>query len=381
MSDLSSKADKPEALLRNAVLSLKPYHVPPAGSSIKLDAMENPNEWPGSLPEADVQAWLNLLQAQQLNRYPDAACTSMKQALRDYFGLAADAPMLVGNGSDELIQILIMAIAGSGRPVLAPEPSFVMYQLISAWLGVEFIAVPLRDGDFALDPEAMLAAIKQHDPALIFLAYPNNPTANLFAAEHIEAIIQASSGLVVIDEAYAAFAADSWLQRAAQWPNLLVLRTLSKVGLAGLRVGALMGSANWLNELEKLSLPYNINSLTQASVCFALSKAQQLKAQAEQIIQERAWLIAELQAIPGLRVWPSEANFILLQLPERETEQLAGQNTEKSATAVHAKLAKDGILIKNLSCGHPLLARCLRVTVGNRQENSMFLAAFQRLMA
>jgi histidinol-phosphate aminotransferase len=174
--------------------------------------------------------------------------------------------VLLGNGSDELIQMLILAVARPGAVVLAPEPTFVMYRLIAHWLGVRFVGVPLRADDFGLDRAAMLAAIAQYQPALVFLACPNNPTGNLFDRDDVLAILDAAPGAVVVDEAYAPFTAASFLEQVGSRPELLVMRTLSKAGLAGLRLGILAGPAAWIAQIDKVRLPYNINVLTHCVI-------------------------------------------------------------------------------------------------------------------
>jgi histidinol-phosphate aminotransferase len=275
--------------------------------------------------------------------------------------------VLFGNGSDELIQLILMGVARPGAVVLAPEPTFVMYKMIASFVGMQFVGVPLAT-DFGLDLAAMRAAIKQHQPAVVFLAYPNNPTGNLFDAASIEILLRESPGLVVVDEAYHAFAQQSFMDRLGRFDNLLVMRTLSKQGLAGLRLGILAGDPAWLVEFDKLRLPYNINSLTQASAGFALKHKNVLDDQAARLRAERARLLQELAALPGVQVWPSAANFILFR-------------TGKSADTVFAALRQQGVLIKNLSGHGGVLANCLRVTVGTPDENTAFLAALRRILS
>jgi histidinol-phosphate aminotransferase len=272
--------------------------------------------------------------------------------------------VLLGNGSDELIQMIVQTVAAPGRVILAPEPTFVMYRMIAQVLGLKFAGVPLTD-DFALDIDAMLEAIDLHQPAVVFLAYPNNPTGNLFDAAAIRRIITEAPGLVVVDEAYAAFAADSFMGALGEFPNLLVLRTVSKMGLAGLRLGMLAGAPAWLAEIDKTRLPYNINVLTQLSAEFALEHHAVLDAQTAQIRADRTTLLAALKALPGLTVYPSAANFVLFRTP-------AGRATE-----IFNALRERHILIKNLSAAGGALADCLRVTVGTADENVAFLTALR----
>ncbi len=262
-----------------------------------------------------------------------------------------------------MIQIIALALRDEGRTLLAPEPTFVMYRLVAEVLGQRFAGVPLKAADFSLDLPAMLAAIRTHSPAVIFLACPNNPTGNLFARHEIEAILKAAPGLVVIDEAYFPFARETWLHDILQHPNLVVLQTLSKMGLAGLRVGVLAGAPAWLDEFNKIRLPYNVNTLSQVSAAFILEHAELLEEQAAQIVRDREELTARLRVLPGLTVWDSRANFVLFRVAH--------------AGAVHESLKQRGVLTKCLDGAHPLLKDCLRVSVGTPDENGAFLGALQ----
>lgn len=351
----------PAQLLRPEVLALSAYHVPEARGLVKLDAMENPYGWP---PEW-VADWLDALRHTPLNRYPDPGAADLKTRLRTAFALSADTGLLLGNGSDELIQLLILAVAGCGRPLLAPEPTFVMYRLIAAFTGMDYIGVPLRESDFSLDLDAMLAAIARHRPALIFLADPNNPTGNRFDPAAVRAIIEAAPGLVVVDEAYFPFTDHSVLPERAQFDSLLVLRTLSKMGLAGLRLGFLLGALRWREQFEKQRLPYNIHVLTQISAAFALDHVALLTDQARRIRADRERLAAALASLPGVTVFPSATNFLLLRVAAGDADCLFNS------------LHKAGVLIKNLHRSGESLRDCLRVTVGTPEENQAFLTALR----
>ena len=365
-------------LVRPAVRALSAYHVPNPGDAIKLDAMENPYAWPAELPDGLAAEWAAGLQTVAVNRYPDPAASELRKQLFAWMGLgalsnSAELDLMLGNGSDELIQLLAMALqkpgeAGAKPCILAPEPGFVMYRMIAQFVDADYVGAPLTS-DFAIDRAAMLQAIVQHQPALIFLAYPNNPTGNLWSQDDLQAIVEAAPGLVVIDEAYTAFAADSRVAWLEKYPQLLVMRTLSKVGLAGLRLGMLAGQKHWLDELNKLRLPYNINSLTQYSASFALKHIEPLNQQAAALREQRTELFTALQARKTLTVWPSEANFLLFSVP-------AGQ-----APAIHQQLVAAGVLIKKLDGSHPQLTNCLRVTVGKAEENQRFLSALDGVLA
>lgn len=353
--------DKVTKWVRPEIRALAAYHVPPAANLIKLDAMENPYTWPAPM----VEAWLAALRAVSLNRYPDPASADLKASLRAAMGVPAGMEVLLGNGSDELIQMLALTLDQPGRVVLAPEPSFVMYKMIATFTGMDYVGVPLT-ADFALDLPAMLAAIERHQPALVFLAYPNNPTGNLFERAAVAAVIEASPGLVVVDEAYHAFAGDSFMHDLGRYDNLVVMRTVSKMGLAGLRLGLLAGPPAWLAEFDKTRLPYNINVLTQASALFALAHREVLDQQTRQICADRESLLQALRAIDGVSAFQSRANFILFRVAR--------------ADAVFAGLKQRGVLIKNLNPAGGALRDCLRVTVGTPAENAAFLQALKHVL-
>lgn len=350
---------RPSELMRSEVLERPAYKVADAAGLIKLDAMENPFPWPGELEAA----WLEALRGVELNRYPDPGARKVTAAIRAAHGLPDGAGCLLGNGSDELIQILITAVQGSGRPVIAPVPTFVMYEVLARAAGVAFVGVPLAP-DFELDAAALFRALEEHRPSLLFLAYPNNPTGRLYDPGLVAELVAANPGVTVVDEAYAPFASHSFLARAGSPPGLMVMRTLSKLGLAGLRLGYLAAAPEWVDALDRLRLPYNINALTQRSVLFALEHGSLLERQARVLREQRSRLAAMLAALPGVRrVVPSEANFILFEVP-------AGRGR-----TVFESLLAAGILIKDVGLGGGLLADHLRVTVGAPDENDAFLAA------
>lgn len=351
------------ALVRQEVLDLHAYHVPDSAGYIKLDAMENPYPIPQALREEIAATVANAA----INRYPDPDPAVLKEKICSVLGLQQGMEVLLGNGSDELIQLLALAMNKPGAALLSVEPSFVMYRMIAVFTGMRYVGVPLSTNsgttDFSLDLPATLAAIEREQPALVFLAYPNNPTGNLFAARDVKQIIEASPGLVVVDEAYYAFASDSFIPHLARYPNLLVMRTFSKLGMAGLRLGFLAGSTAWLGQLEKLRLPYNVGVLTQLVAGKLLDHHGVLLQQAEQIKQDRTRLHQLLSEIPAVQVYPSEANFLLFRVAK--------------ATEVFSGLKRRGVLIKNLDGGHPMLKDCLRVTVGTPEENARFITALR----
>jgi len=346
------------SVIRDDVRSIKAYPVPSAVGFVKLDAMENPF----SLPEGLQQQLGERLGRQALNRYPLSDPRGFKERLGKLVGLPAGMQLMLGNGSDELIHLLILACAKPGATVLAPAPGFVMYEMSARFDHCKYVGVPLKE-NFALDTARMLQAIEEHKPAIVFIAYPNNPTGNLFERSAIEMILRSAPGIVVLDEAYLPFAQDTWMPWLKRAPNLVVLRTMSKLGLAGIRLGYLAADADWIEQFEKLRPPYNVSVLTLAAADLMLEHMSILDSQAVSLRSERAKLLAQLQGTPGVRAFESAANFILFRV--------------KDAATVFAGLKQRGVLIKNLAGSHALLEGCLRVTVGTAAENDTFVKALR----
>lgn len=353
---------RPEDLVREEIQALKAYHVPPAEGMVKLDAMENPYRLP---PELAARMGERLAEV-AVNRYPDPAASRLKARLREAMGIPDALEVVLGNGSDELIQVISLALARPGAVALAPEPSFVMYRMSAIAAGMRYAGVALA-GDFALDEPAMMAAFEAHRPALTWIAYPNNPTGNLFEREAILRLVRAAPGLVVVDEAYYAFAAGaSFMDELGRHPNLVLIRTVSKLGLAGLRLGLAIGAPAWMREFEKLRPPYNVNVLTMAAAEMLLAEGEVFRAQTAAIVAERSRLTAALEAMPGVRHFPSAANFVLARVAD--------------APAAFEALKGRGILVKSLHGMHPLLANCLRLTVGTPDENAKLLEALASIL-
>ncbi|MEK7836135.1 MAG: histidinol-phosphate transaminase [Pseudomonadota bacterium] len=351
----------PDEIIRDEIRALTAYHVPDPGGMVKLDAMENPYRLPQELCRVLGEG----VAGASLNRYPDPAARELKLRLRAAMQIPPAMELVLGNGSDELIQMLALAVAKPGAVMLGFDPSFVMFRMIAAFAGMRYVGLPLN-ADFSIDVAAALAAVEAHQPALVFIAYPNNPTGNLFDAGAIVRIIAAAPGMVVVDEAYHAFAGASFMPRLAEFPNLLVMRTVSKLGLAGLRLGSLAGHGAWLHHIDKVRLPYNVNVLTQRVAAEVLQHREVLDAQAAAIRSERTRLFGGLRGLPGVEAYASEANFILFRVAK--------------ADQVFSGLKQRGVLIKNLHGSHPLLADCLRVTVGTPPENAQFLSALTAIL-
>lgn len=347
-----------DQVIRPEILRLLPYHVPSSSGMIKLDAMENPYSLPETLREEIAQ----LVTTISANRYPDSNSVSLKASLRETMEIPMGMDIMLGNGSDEIIQIVALSLAKPGAVLMSVEPAFVMFRMIATYARMKYIGIPLK-ANFSLDLDLMLTAITKYQPAVIFIAYPNNPTGNLFDAEAVTRIIESAPGVVVVDEAYHAFADASFMDKLSEYPNLLLMRTLSKLGLAGLRLGLLTGRSEWLIQLEKVRLPYNVGVLTQEVVRKILQYPDILQQQADAIKAERVVMSKYLNVLDGVEAFPSDANFILFRVSK--------------ASQVFSELKKRNILIKNLDGSHPLLKNCLRVTIGTPDENKQFLRVLQ----
>jgi histidinol-phosphate aminotransferase len=352
--------------LRADVQGMHAYAVQDSTGMLKLDAMENTHRLPAALQRELGER----LGAVAINRYPGARIDDLKAALAKYIALPAGHSLSLGNGSDECISLLAMAVtppdASAPRPtILAPVPGFVMYAMSAQFQALPFVGVPLLP-DFELDVPAMLAAIAQHKPAVTYLACPNNPTANLWRAEDVDAVIaacKAINGICVIDEAYQPFASHSYADRAQRNEHVIVMRTLSKFGLAGIRLGYMFGPKAIVDQVDKLRPPYNVSVLNAEAALFALENECVYAEQAESIRIEREKLLTVFAQLPNCTVFKSQANMILLRV--------------RDADDAFANLKARNVLVKNVSRMHALLANCLRVSVGTPEENQTLLAALK----
>ena len=356
----------PMRFIRQDIQSMHAYAIQDSVGMVKLDAMENPFTL-----SATLQAELGQrLGAVAINRYPGSRIDELKRALADYIEAPDGSGLMIGNGSDELISLLAMACDVPGASILAPLPGFVMYAMGAQLQGLAFHGVPLTP-EFELDEMAMLAAMREHQPAITYIAYPNNPTANLWDAAVIRRlIVEAASygGLVVMDEAYQPFSSRSWLEEIRNHPqanaNVLLMRTLSKFGLAGVRLGYMVGPQALVREVDKLRPPYNVSVLNAECALFALEHADVFAQQAALICEQRGLLMDALAKMPGVTAFPSDANMVLTRVP----------NAQRTFEGLKA----DGILVKNVSKMHALLGECLRLTVGTPAENAQLIQALQK---
>ncbi|MDO8903267.1 histidinol-phosphate transaminase [Hydrogenophaga sp.] len=355
----------PLAMIRQDVQSMHAYAIQESAGMVKLDAMENPFVLSPSL-QAELGARLG---AVAINRYPGSRIEDLKRALARNIDLPAGHALMLGNGSDELISLLAMGCDLPGASILAPVPGFVMYAMSAQLQGLAFHGVSLTV-DFGLDELAMLSAMRTHRPAITYIAYPNNPTANLWDKAVIRRLIAEAAtlgGLVVMDEAYQPFSSHTWLDEIRAQPeahgHVLLMRTMSKFGLAGVRIGYMVGPQALLQEIDKLRPPYNVSVLNAECALFALEHAEVFAAQAAEIRLQRAFLMEALGAMPGVTAYPSDANMVLVRVPD--------------AQRMFEVLKSQGILVKNVSKMHPLLGNCLRLTVGTPAENAQLVQALK----
>jgi histidinol-phosphate aminotransferase len=345
-----------EQWLRSDIKNIDAYHVPVSKDMIKLDAMESPF----GVPEDLKVEFLKCIEQSEVNRYPEADPSPLKDTLRSLMDIPDEFGILLGNGSDELIQLLALACSKDDL-IMSFEPSFVMYELVSKYVNLEYFGVQL-DSNFDINLSDALLIIEREKPKIIFIAYPNNPTGNCFDYDAIIEIIKSTNSMVILDEAYYAYSDKSFLSEISNFPNLLVLRTISKIGFAGLRLGLLIGDQETIAQLNKLRLPYNINALTQTSANFLLQDKQRIINNAQIIIEERRRLAHELSLFSKFKVYPSQTNFILVH--------------SEDAYSLHTALKENGILIKGFPKGSKL-SDFIRISVSEPVENNILIDAIR----
>jgi histidinol-phosphate aminotransferase len=361
---MSAARPAPDPLrhVKAAVRGVAAYALAARRAPVKLNQNENPYD----LPEALKRRVLERALARPWSRYPDFDPRELIERLAAFAGWRPDG-VLVGNGSNELIEALLLVTVGPGTRVVIPEPTFTLYALLTRVLGGEPIRVPL-DAELAYDAAELGRVRRELDAPVTVVCSPNNPTGSLLSHEAVEALCAEGDGLVVVDEAYHEFAGRSVVPLLSRYPNLIVLRTFSKaMALAGLRVGYLLAAPELAREVNKARLPYNLNFISQAAALAALDAWDALAERVAALVEARAGLLHALYRVPGIRPYPSEANFILFEV-ERA-----------SPKAVFESLYERGVLVRDVT-GYPRLGRCLRVSVGTGEENQAFLTALRHAM-
>jgi len=349
--------------LRNDLIDLVPYDE--GDSTItykyKLDANECPWDIPKRVKEILAK---EIMDGGNLNRYPDSNSTLLREAIGEYCNVSSQQ-IIVGSGSDELIQILVTAFVDKGESVIFPVPSFGMYKIFTLIAGGKPVEIPLGE-DFKYNIEVIKSAICKYNPKLVFLCSPNNPTGNIIGTNEVLEIAKNFEGIVVVDEAYGEFTQETSVNIIDKCPNLVVLKTFSKaLGLAGLRIGYSISTPELAKQISKVKPPYNINSFSQKAAIITLENLDTVKKRVNEILQQKEFLYQALKDIRGIKVYPSEANFLLIHVPNGDI--------------VYKKLMNKGILVRNFS-KNPYLENCIRVTVGDQIANKAFIDAMKEIM-
>ena len=347
--------------LRDDLTELRGYHSPQIDVSVRL----NTNESPYPPPEGFVEAFGAAVAAVSSNRYPDRGAGRLRAALGRFLDQPAER-IFCANGSNEVLQTILLAYGGPGRRAAVFEPSYVLHAHIANITGTGVVTGE-RGPDFTLDPAGASAFVAAEAPDVVFLTTPNNPTGTVEPRATVEALLDAAPGLVVVDEAYADFAPWSALELVGEGTPLVVVRTYSKVwSMAAFRLGFCVAPADLVADLDKVVLPYHLSVPTQVAGTVALSFVDEMRARVEAIVAERERLTGALDAMDGVEVFPSGANFVLVRV--------AG------AHAVWQALLDKDVLVRDFS-RRPRLDDCLRVTVGRPEENDAFLTALKEVLA
>jgi histidinol-phosphate aminotransferase len=352
--------------LRDDLGDLEGYHSPQVDVAVRL----NTNESPYPPPPEFFAAWTGEVSRASAHRYPDRAARSLREALGGFLGQPAER-IFCANGSNEVLQTLLLGYGGPGRTALVFEPSYVLHAHIARITGTGVLSAPRRP-DFQLDPVVATTIVEETQPDVVFLTTPNNPTGMVEPKETVEALLERIAarkkpGLLVVDEAYAEFAPWSAIELVAEGVPLVVSRTYSKVwSMAAFRLGFCIAPASVVADLEKVVLPYHLSVPTQLAGTVALRFTGEMGARVASIKTERERLSAALAALDGVEAFPSGANFILFRTAD-------GQATWEA-------LLEAGVLVRNFA-RWPRLDDCLRVTIGRPEENDAFLAAMKEVLA
>lgn len=356
---------KDKKYYRDSLRELKPYDPHEVPYKIKLNANENPY----SLPEEIIEEILRKAKNLEYSHYPNANSEKLSEIVSSFWGLNRDN-IVIGNGSDELIDYLIKAFSEKGRRLITTAPSFAMYKIYSIVNGANFVQIPLSQSDFSLNVDKILEEAKKEDSSVVFIAYPNAPTGNYFAEEKIIKIIEESGCLIVVDEAYFEFGEKTFVPLISRYNNLVILRTFSKAySLASLRVGYLLSNPEIINEVRKVKSPFNVNTFSQLAAQVVFENKEILKDSIKKIVEEREKLINRINELPPFKAHPSRTNFVLVEVGSKENTDL-----------VYNGLLEQGILVQTVS--DPVFSTSryfLRITVGNREENDILLEKLENI--
>jgi len=346
--------------IKPGIRAMPPYNLKEASCRIKL----NQNESPFEIPEEVKAEILEFAKGYTFSRYPALLAVPLAERLSKLLRVPKDW-VLVGHGSNELIWALIQAILGRGDRVVVPVPAFALFTHYPKVVEAELVEVPAKE-DLSYDVERLLSEASNPETRLVLIASPNNPMGAVIALRYMEHLCRATKGLVLLDEAYFQFAKGNALGLLADHSNLILLRTFSKAfHLAGMRVGYLLARPEIAGAVSKAKLPFSVDALAQTAAMAMLERQDWVDEKVGHIVRERERLFRELGKLPGVRPYPSQANFILFRVPD--------------SRRVFDGLLEQGILIRDVS-HYPLLANCLRVTVGLEDENSTFLKALRGIL-
>ena len=355
--------EKNKKFYRDNLKELKPYDPHEVPYKIKLNANENPY----GLSEEIIEEILRKAKNLKYSRYPNANSVKLSEDISSFWGLNGDN-IVIGNGSDELIDYLIKAFSEKGRRVITTAPSFAMYKIYSIINGSNFVQIPLSQSNFSLNEDRVLEEAKKEDSSIVFIAYPNAPTGNYFAEDKIIKIIEKSGCLVVVDEAYYEFGQKTFVPLISRYDNLVILRTFSKAySIASLRVGYLLSNPEIINEIRKVKSPFNVNTFSQLTAQVVFENKEILKNSIKKIIEEREKLIKRINELPPFKAHSSRTNFVLVEVGSKENSNL-----------VYSNLLKQGILIQTVF--DPAFSGSryfLRITVGNEEENDILIKGLE----
>jgi len=356
---------KNKKFYRNNLTELKPYDPHELPYKVKLNANENPY----GLPEEIIEEILKKAKNLEYSRYPNANSVKLSEIVSSFWGLNKDN-IVIGNGSDELIDYLIKAFSEKGRRVITTAPSFAMYKIYSIINGSNFVQIPLGQNNFSLNEDKVLEEAKKENSSIVFIAYPNAPTGNYFAEDKIIKIIKESGCLVVVDEAYYEFGEKTFVPLISRYDNLVILRTFSKAySLASLRVGYLLSNSEIINEIRKVKGPFNVNSFSQLAAQVVFENKEILKDSIKKIIEEREKLVNRINELPSFKAHPSQTNFVLVEAGSKENSDL-----------VYNNLLKKGILVQTISDQAFSTSRYfIRITVGNKEENDILIKGLENV--
>jgi histidinol-phosphate aminotransferase len=354
--------DKPLKGVKAEVLRTRAYTLRAHEAEIKLNQNENPYDFPDDLKDEIFR----LFRQRQWSRYPDFVPDGIRARLAEFAGWHKDG-VLIGNGSNEVLLAALMVLVGSRSRVAIPAPTFTLYGLMSRILGAKVVEIPLN-ADLSYGVDRLIAGACEARAKVLVVCTPNNPTGSVLAESDVKRILDSYPGYLLLDEAYYDFCGQTAIKLLGSYPRLIVTRTFSKaMGMAGLRIGYLLAHPDLAAEIAKAKLPYNVNQFSLTAIQVVLDHPDRFRPAIDRILAEKARLAAELRQVPGIKVYPSGANFFLIELPI-------------PPGTVFEDLYRTGVLVRDVS-SYPMLSRCLRVSIGTREEDDRFISSLRDSLA